>query len=238
MAAIRAQILPQRYLRNLGTVGWEGQLALLCASVGIVGCGGLGGWIAEGLARMGIGRLVLIDGDRFQEDNLNRQLGCTEATLGQPKVDALIERLAQVNSGTELVGYQSYLTRENAPILLAGVRVIVDAVDTLPARFLLQEIAAQQRVPLVHGAIAGYNGQVMVIYPGDPGLHALYGEHPPLERGIETQLGNPAATPMMIAAWQIQQVVKIVTGQEEGLLRGRLLLLDAAAGEIDEIPLS
>ena len=94
IAALQMSMLPERYRRNHGTVGWQGQIRLLQATVGIVGAGGLGGWIIEGLARMGVGRLIVIDGDVFEENNLNRQAGCTESTLGRPKAQVMAERVA------------------------------------------------------------------------------------------------------------------------------------------------
>jgi molybdopterin/thiamine biosynthesis adenylyltransferase len=232
--ALAQGIVPERYARNMGTVGIEGQMALLDATVAVVGCGGLGGWVAEALARMGVGRLILIDGDRFEGNNLNRQLGCTERTLGCLKAPCLAQRLAEVNGAVELQVHTAWLQADNAPELLRGSNVIVDALDTLPARLMLQDAAAALGVPLVHGAIAGFTGQVMTILPGDLGLRALYGPGPVRERGIETTLGNPAATPMAIAAWQAQEVVKLLThvGQP---LRQRLLFLDTESGDAREL---
>ncbi len=231
IAALEAGILPERYRRNFGTVGWEGQTRLLQATVGIVGAGGLGGWIIEGLARMGVGRLIVIDGDVFEENNLNRQAGCTESSLGRPKAQVLAERVGQVNLATSVTPHVTWLTAHNGRELLEGAQIVVDALDSLPARMTLQETARAMRVPLVHGAIAGYTGQVTIVFPDDPGLASIYGPGPYPEHGIETTLGNPTATPMMIAAWQIQQVVKYLIGSEEGLLRNRLLMLDAQAGD-------
>jgi molybdopterin/thiamine biosynthesis adenylyltransferase len=235
-AALQVHLAPERYRRNLGTVGWEGQVKLLEATVAVVGAGGLGGWIIEGLARMGVGRLIVVDSDCFEENNLNRQLGCTEADLGRPKAEVLAKRVAQVNGAVQVSAHHALLTAENATDLLAGAQVVVDALDTLPARYMLQDAAARLGAPMVHGAIAGFTGQVMTIRPGDAGLRALYGEAPPAERGVETTLGNPAATPMMISAWEIQEVVKLITGVGQPLYN-RLLLLDAENGEITEMQL-
>jgi molybdopterin/thiamine biosynthesis adenylyltransferase len=236
LAALRAHILPERYRRNLGTVGWEGQIRLACATVGVVGAGGLGGWVIEALARMGVGTLIIVDGDAFQENNLNRQLGCTEANLGRPKAECLAERVAQVNGAVRVCPHVAWLDEASAAELLKGSEVIVDALDTLPARLVLQEAAARLGVPLVHGAIGGYTGQVMTVFPGDAGLRALYGAGQLPERGVETRLGNPAATPMMVAAWEVQEVVKLLVKQGEPL-RGRVLLMDAEYGEVSEIKL-
>jgi molybdopterin/thiamine biosynthesis adenylyltransferase len=234
--ALKAHILPARYERSQGTVGWEGQVTLLESTVAIVGCGGLGGWIIEGLARMGVGHLILIDGDTFGENNLNRQALCTETNVGQLKTEAARERIARVNAATEVTVHPVMADEESMREMLAGADVVVDALDTLPTRLVLQKVAQSLGIPVVHGAIGGYVGQVMTVFPGDEGLYALYGRGDVPERGIEAQLGNPAATPMMVAAWQIQEVIKILLGVGEPL-RNRLLFMDAESGvaEILEI---
>ncbi|MCD6520837.1 MAG: HesA/MoeB/ThiF family protein [Anaerolineae bacterium] len=237
ITALKAQVAPERYRRNLGTIGFEGQVKLLESTVAVVGAGGLGGWVIEGLARMGVGHLILIDGDRFQENNLNRQLGCTEKTLGRLKVECLAERVRQVNGAVQVTSHPAWLTKENATALLQGAQVAVDALDTLPARLLLEEATKQLGIPLVHGSIGGYMGQVMTIFPEDPGLHGLYDAENLPERGIEVELGNPAATPMMISSWQIQEVVKLLTGKGQ-LLRRCILMMDAESGEITKVQLS
>lgn len=237
LLALQMQVLPERYQRNLGTVGWDGQAQLLQATVAVVGAGGLGGWVIETLARMGIGHLILIDGDRFEENNLNRQLGCTEDTIGEAKVTCLAERVAKINAAVEVTEKETWLDEDNAKDLIADAKVVVDALDTVPTRLILQEAAAALQIPLVHGAIAGYTGEITTIFPGDLGLEAIYGQQPSSERGIETELGNPSATPMMVSAWQAQEVVKILLEQGE-VLRHRMLLFDALAGDVTEIELA
>jgi len=234
--ALAAGLVPLRYQRNLGTVGAAGQARLLASTVAVAGCGGLGGWVIEGLARMGVGRLTLMDADCFDESNLNRQLGSLESTLGQPKAHVLAERVRAVNAAVTVTPHVGRLTTDNATHFLEGAEAVVDALDTIPDRLTLARAAASAGLPLVHGAVAGYTGQVMTILPGDPGLEALYGGDAPPERGLETTLGNPAATPMMVAAWQIQEVVKILVGSGE-LIRRRLLILDAECGQVAEIRL-
>jgi molybdopterin/thiamine biosynthesis adenylyltransferase len=230
VAALELGILPRRYVRNYGTVGLDGQLALLRSCVTVVGLGGLGGYIVEGLARMGVGRLVLVDGDVFLDHNLNRQVLSEEAYLGQAKATVASQRVYEINKAIETVAYAEYATSDNLPHILSGVDVVVDALDRLPTRLMLQDVAAQVGVPLVHGAIAGGMGQVMTILPGDEGLRALYGDGAVPEHGAEVELGTPPASPMMVAAWQVHETVKILTGKGE-LLRGLLLFLDAMSSE-------
>ena len=229
LRALRAHIIPGRYERSHGTVGWAGQIKLLESTVAVLGCGGLGGWIVEGLSRMGVGRLIVIDGDSFAENNLNRQVLCTEAGLGQLKTEAVRTRVAAVNSATELILHSLMADEEDMVRLLAEADVVVDALDSIPTRLVLQKVAQTSGIPMVHGAVAGYVGHVMTILPGDEGLHAIYGQADGPEKGAEVQVGNPAATPMMVAAWQIQEVVKVLLGAGD-LLRNRMLLMDAESG--------
>ena len=230
LAALEAGVAPGRYLRNLGAVGMEGQAKLLRATAAIVGQGGLGGYVTEALARMGIGRLVLIDGDVFEEHNLNRQLLSAEAKLGAGKVQAASRRVAEINGAVEVISHAVMLDRENLLPLLDGADVVVDALDRLPIRLILQDGARALGIPMVHGSIGGFLGQVMTIFPEDQGLYALYGDREELpEQGVEVRLGTPAATPMAVAAWEAQEVVKILSDRGE-LLRNRLLMLDMESG--------
>ena len=232
LTALEARVLPRRYLRSLGTVGWEGQIKLLRSTVAVVGLGGLGGNVVEGLARMGVGRLVVVDGDVFLDHNLNRQALSAEAGMGLLKAEAARARVGEINAAVEIVVHPECATEENAPRLLDGVEVVVDALDRLPTRLMLQEAAQEMGIPMVHGAIAGYVGQVMTIFPGDEGLRALFGEGIVPEQGIEVQLGCPAATPMMVAGWQVQEVLKILLGRGQ-LLRHKMLFMDAEAGTVE-----
>ncbi len=237
LAALGVGVVPWRYLRSLGTVGLEGQAKLLRATVAVVGLGGLGGYVTEALARMGVGRLILIDGDVFEEHNLNRQILSAEAKLGTDKIQAAQRRVAEINGAVEVIAHAVVLISENLPRLLEGADVVVDGLDRLPMRLVLQKGAQALGIPMVHGSIAGFLGQVMTILPGDPGLCSLYGEQDELpEQGLEVQLGTPAATPMAVAAWEAQEVVKILLDQGE-LLRHRLLVMDMESGTIEILQL-
>ncbi len=236
LAALDGCVLPRRYLRSLGTVGWDGQARLLRSTVAVVGLGGLGGYVVEALARMGVGVLILIEGDAFVDHNLNRQMLATEDNLGASKVEAARARVARINSAVRVVSHAIEATPENLSHLLETSDVVVDALDRLPTRLMLQEAAQKRGIPLVHGAIGGMMGQVMTIFPEDEGLYALYGRGEVPERGIEVEQGCPTATPMMVAAWQAQEVMKILVGIGEPL-RHRLLLMDAESGTADLIRL-
>lgn len=236
LAALHMHILPARYQRNLGTVGWDGQIRLLESTVAVVGAGGLGGWAIDGLARMGVGHLVVVDGDVFEESNLNRQALCWESSLGKGKAEAAKEHVGRVNRAVDVTAIHMWVDADNLPDVLRGAQVVVDALDKLPIRLVLQEACQQAGIPMVHGAIGGYIGQVTTIFPGDAGLRALYGAGEVPEQGAEVEWGNPAATPMMVSSWQIQEVVKIITGRGTPL-RGQLLFMDAESGTVDRFQL-
>jgi molybdopterin/thiamine biosynthesis adenylyltransferase len=229
--ALQRRILPRRYLRNFGTLGWEGQIALLKSTAAVIGLGGLGGNVVEGLARAGIGCLVVVDGDVFTDHNLNRQLLSEEARLGGAKTEAARARVEAINGAVEVITCPEMAGAQRLADILRGVDVVVDALDRLPTRLILQDAASRAGIPLVHGAIAGWTGQVMTVLPGDLGLRALYGEEVPAQ-GAEVELGCPAATPMMVAAWQVQEVVKLLTGQGK-ILRHQLLFIDAEMASVD-----
>ena len=229
--------IAERYERNLGTIGAEGQAKLAGASVAVIGAGGLGGHVVELLARMGIGTLRVIDGDTFAAHNLNRQLLATEHNLGQNKAVAAAVRVAMVNSAVTVDVVPDMLTEDNARRLLNGMDVIVDCLDNFSARMIAGGAARELSVPLVHAAIAGFTGQVTTIYPGDRSLEIIYKSSSESDRGIETVLGNPAATPALAAALQVQEVVKLITGLGVPL-RKRLLYFDTEYNLFDVFDLA
>jgi molybdopterin/thiamine biosynthesis adenylyltransferase len=217
--------IPPRYQRNIGTIGLEGQKKLLNARVAIVGAGGLGGFVIESLARYGVGCLKIIDGDEFAAHNLNRQLLATESNLGVNKAIAAAKRVLDINSDVYAVPINKMLTAKNAPELLTGMDVVVDALDSINSRLVLAQAAKKLNLPLVHGAIAGFTGQVTAILPNGTGLEKLYQDASIADKGIELTLGTPATTPALAANFEAQEVIKILTGVGE-ILAGKLLYFD------------
>jgi molybdopterin/thiamine biosynthesis adenylyltransferase len=238
ITALKQGIIPSRYLRNMGTIGLDGQIKLLQSAVAVVGAGGLGSTVIELLARQGIGQLIIIDNDRFTEQNLNRQIMSTEGNLGKYKAIAAAKRVKDINSATTVTVFRERLTRENAQELLGDARVAVDGLDNLPSRLVVEQACRRLAIPYVYASIAGFSGQLMTIFPGDVGLSSLYGSFSDTvpEQGIETRIGNPPATVVMIAALQVQEVVKIIAGVGTPI-RNQILLVDAREFAIDRIEL-
>lgn len=236
-AALAAGVIPERYARNARLLAPSQQATLLAAHVAVVGLGGLGGTVVEILARLGVGRLTLIDGDRFDESNLNRQLLCTTRSLGDAKAETAARRVAEVNPAVAVHAVAAELTPANAPDLLAGAGVAVDCLDNLPARFALAAGARRRGIPMVSAAVGGASGQVTVIVPSGPGLESVYG--PPAEaprQGAEASLGTLPQTASAVAAIQCSEVLKLLLETGEAL-RGRLLLLDLMDNRFDVVEL-
>lgn len=223
-AALTLGILPARYQRNQQLITPAQQLGLFCSQVAIVGCGGLGGYVIEGLARLGIGSLTIIDPDVFVEHNLNRQLFATIDVLGKPKVKIAALRLSQINPAITVKAHQSSFSRQTGPLLIQGMDIVVDALDSIPSRLELAEVCSQLNIPLVHGSIAGWYGQVALQVPKGEIVKKVYGSSA-IKAGIETELGSPSFTPTVIAGLQVAEVCKYLLKKEKSL-ENRLLLIN------------
>lgn len=206
--------LDGRYARNRKTLSDEDQLKLSASCVAIVGCGGLGGYIAEELARIGVGRLVLIDGDRLEVSNLNRQIMATELNMGQWKVAAAQERLGNVNSEVSVEAVRGWFEEEKGLELFRNVDIVFDALDSLPTRVALEKVCHQMDLPLVFASIAGWFGQIGVSLPGDFSVLRIYGKG---EQGVESTWGNPAFTPAVLASLSVAEGVKLLVGRMPSL---------------------
>jgi molybdopterin/thiamine biosynthesis adenylyltransferase len=234
LSALANDIIPDRYIRNMRTFSIKDQAALLQARVCIVGLGGLGGTVVEILARVGIGALTLIDGDTFEDSNLNRQFLATQSKIGTSKVQAAQERVAAINTSIVTDGYHQFLDKASVTALIRQADVIVDCLDNLKTRFFLEEAAKRQKTPLVSAAIGGTSGQVTAIFPQDRGLALIYGKPEELpDKGAEAQLGCLPQVVALVAALQCAQVVKICLGQTGGILQNKLLVTDIGDNTFD-----
>ena len=209
--ALELGLLPARYQRNQKTLSTAHQLRLFQSRVAIIGCGGLGGYIVEELSRLGVGHLVVVDPDVFEEHNLNRQLFSSTKTLGLPKVEAAEKRISQINPAVTVTTSKVAFNSSNAGQILQGAQVAVDALDSIKTRLQLSGACKQLEIPLIHGAISGWYGQVAVQYPGEDVLEKIYGGAT-ADKGIEVQMGNPAFTPAVIASLQVAEVCKTILG--------------------------
>jgi molybdopterin/thiamine biosynthesis adenylyltransferase len=202
---------PKRYKANAGTLGSEGQKRLLQSKVLVAGLGGLGGHVVEQLVRCGVGELVGVDPDNFDETNLNRQLYSDINSIGLSKTEAARKRIAKINDAVEFYP----LTRKLEDLegnTYDGVDLIFDCLDSIPSRLHLQEMGERLSIPLVHGAIGGWFGQVAIVWPGSKLLSNVYGTK---REGIEKTLGNPPFTPAFIATLMVSEGIKLLLGKKK-----------------------
>ena len=235
--ALRQDIIPYRYIRNQRIISTKDQLKLAESHVAIVGAGGLGGNVIMLLARTGIGHLRVIDGDKFDETNLNRQALCMKGNLGRPKAQEASALVNQINPGVKVTPYVGKVTAENAEEMLRGAHVIVDALDNVPDRFVIAAAAKRLSIPMVHAGIAGFEGQLMTIYPEDPGLELIFGDSEKWKSSKitpEAMLGVPAVTASLLATLQAMEVLKILLGKGKPV-RNKILRPDLETGELHEI---
>jgi molybdopterin/thiamine biosynthesis adenylyltransferase len=231
--ALAHDLLPARYQRNRAMLSIQQQLLLLQSKVAVFGCGGLGGYIIEELARLGVGRITVVDPDVFEEHNLNRQLLCTQELLGKKKVAAAVHRVNAINPAVRLQPFDVAFGQNNSTELLKDLTVAADGLDSIPVRLELAKACNNQNIPLVHGAIAGWSGHVAVQYPGENILQHLYAGIK-TGHGVEKRLGNPSFTPAVIASLEVAEIVKILLGMEP-LLPRRYLAVDLYHMEFTEL---
>ncbi|MBI4260248.1 MAG: molybdopterin-synthase adenylyltransferase MoeB [Actinobacteria bacterium] len=220
-----------RYARHiiLPMIGGKGQRRLLDSSVLCIGAGGLGSPVAMYLAAAGVGKLGIVDFDRVDLTNLQRQILHTTADVGRPKVESAVDRLSALNPGIEIVGHDTVLTSANAMDLLGGYDVIVDGSDNFPVRYLANDATQMLGKPLVHGSIYQFDGQATVFMPGPetPCYRCLF-PHPPPPGTVPScaEGGVFGVLPGIVGSIQATEAIKVITGIGNPLV-GRLLIFDA-----------
>lgn len=206
-----------RHSRNHPAISEAQQEKLKNSHVLVLGCGGLGGNIIENLVRLGAGHITAVDGDIFDESNLNRQILAIGETLGMNKALAAKKRARSIDPGIDFRAVEEFFTEANGHALLEGVDLVMDALDSIPARLLLEKLCAEKGVSIVHGAVQGWMAQVAVVRPGSGLLTRLY----------EGKGGGDksclAFTPAFCAALQCAEAVKLLCGHEA---ESSLLLAD------------
>ncbi len=221
----------ERYDRQImiGEIGQEGQGKLKRSRVVIAGAGGLGSPIAIYLTAAGIGMVRLIDHDRVALSNLNRQILYWEEDIGREKVDSARAKLKNLNRVVEIEAIAKTITEGNVSQLVDGCDAIVDAMDNLPTRYLLNRCAIKKNIPFFHGAVNGFEGRVMTIIPGETAcLRCMY--HGPVPEEKFPVIG---VTPAVIGSIQAAEVIKYLIGIGK-LLTNRLLIYDGLKATFNE----
>ncbi len=231
----------QRYSRHLliPEVGETGQMKLLDSRVLLIGAGGLGSPAALYLAAAGVGKIGIVDDDRVDESNLQRQIAHSTETLGDWKAESAKRTIEALNPDVEVIPYLERLTSENVERILAdGWDVIVDGADNFPTRYLVNDAAVWHDIPLVHGSIYRFEGQVTVFKPHEgPCYRCLFPTPPPPELAPSCAEGGVLGVlPGIVGSLQASEALKLCLGIGESLA-GRLLLFDALETEFSEVTL-
>lgn len=216
-------ITPLRYKRNQTTISPSSQLKLLNSHVAIIGCGGLGGHIAEILTRIGIGELSLFDFDIFEEHNLNRQNFSNIESLGREKATVVKEEIEKINPALHVNTFLEKFNPKKDFALIKNVDIVVDALDNPQTKLDLAQICKENSLDFVHGAIAGMNGQFSTCST----LENLYRDG---SIGIEKSIGNPSFSVTFAASIQSAEVVKTLLNLGENL-EGKILITNLLENE-------
>ena len=232
----------ERYSRHLlmPEIGETGQQKLLDSKVLLIGAGGLGSPAAYYLAAAGVGRLGIVDHDRVDRSNLQRQILHTEDRIGQSKVASARESLSALNPSIEISGHEVRLDSSNIEGIFKGYDLVVDGSDNFPTRYLVNDACLHLGIPNVHGAVYRFEGQVTVFYPGygkraGPCYRCLYPEPPPPEMAPScAEAGVLGILPGVIGMLQAVEAIKLLLGIGDPLV-GRMLAYDALRSEFREL---
>lgn len=246
---LSCHVWPERFKRNYGLFDADAMRRLLMARVFLAGCGGLGGHAASLLVRLGVGALVLCDPDSFEESNLNRQAFCTESTLGRPKAQVAARAVQDMAGHVDVAAHVLAVNADNLPGLLHGTDVVLDCLDNITDKILLEEAALRAGVPFVHGGVLRHEGFVFRHVPGGaqaqgaqgtdtqataaPGLRRLYPQG-------QSRREQEAARAAGVSVLSVAGTASLMVGQCLAILLGRatpgcgrLYHLDAALPELE-----
>ena len=218
-----------RYERQIIIPGWgeQGQQRLKESKVVVAGAGGLGSAVLSYLAVAGVGRIRIIDGDTVELSNLNRQILHSEKDIGRKKVDSARDKLQSLNPHIEIEAIGEVITEDNV-FEMIGDYPIVDALDNLPTRYLLNRVAVQRKLLLFHGAVYGFEGKATTVFPGKtPCIKCLYKDV------IPGKIPVVGVIPAVIGCIQATEVIKYIVGIGE-LLINRLLIYDGLGQKFSE----
>jgi adenylyltransferase/sulfurtransferase len=220
----------RRYSRQLAVLGPGGQEKLREETVLIAGIGGLGTVIAMYLAAAGVGTLRIVDHDRVDSSNLNRQILHWTKDVGVSKIVSAAEKLSALNPHVRVEPDGRTISDETVDAILGDAGIIVDAMDNFPTRYVLNRAAHRRGLPFMHGAVRGLCGQATTIIPGQTAcLRCIFPDGPPAET-----FPIVGATCGMIGSLQAMEVIKHISGTGS-LLANRLLFWDGVRGEMDTI---
>ena len=222
--------MQERYSRNIPAIT-ESECALLRSKhVAVIGCGGLGGYIVEYLCRLGLGSVTVVDGDAFDESNLNRQLLSDSGRIGERKAVCAAERIRLIDPEIKVRAFDCLFDEDNALEIISGCDAVLDALDNVPSRKILSQACNQAGVPYIFGAIGGWMAQAGISMPGDMLIEKLYPNNwQPEDKSVLS------FTPALCASMQVSLCTQLLTGRP--VEKGKLFCFDLLSMEFEAVPM-
>jgi len=231
----------ERYSRHiiLKEIGGEGQKKILNAKVVIIGAGGLGSPTAYYLAAAGVGKIGIVDSDKADLSNLQRQILHFTKDVGRLKTESAQEKLTAINPDCEVVPHTIRINAKNVLDIIGEYDVVINGSDTFPTRYLINDACIISKTPLFEGAVIGFSGQVMTILPYESACYRCLYEEPPPPGLVPScqEAGVMGATPGVIGLIQATEVVKWILGRGK-LLTNRVLIYSGLDMEFNELPVA
>ncbi|HEY7733317.1 MAG TPA: ThiF family adenylyltransferase [Nitrososphaera sp.] len=227
----------QRYSRQvmLEEIGFEGMEKIRSAKVCVVGAGGIGNPVITQLVAMGIGSLRIVDRDVIEVTNLHRQHLYTDDDIGRVKVEAAAERLRKLNPGVQIEAVPTSVTKFTAESIVKGFDVVVDALDSVDARYALNDACIKNDIPLIYAGAIGVTGSVSTILPNKSAcLRCMFPELNEEEMPACSTEGVHPSILYLVAGIQVSEVVKIIKGEEPSLVN-KLLYIDLGQLSFDKV---
>lgn len=212
--------MDERFIRNIPAISEDEQELIMSKRVLVAGCGGLGGYISEYLVRLGISHITVLDCDRFEQSNVNRQLLADSATFGKSKAETAKARILSINPHADAVSVTERLSAENAEQIISGHDLVIDALDSVESRLVLENACAELGITMIHGAVSGWTFEAAVVPPGSGILRKLYGAG--TDPGSSTVL---SFVPPCCAAVQVSETLLYLCGRPSGL-RGSVMFFN------------
>ena len=189
--------------------------------IAVIGCGSLGSYVLEMIARCGAGEIVIVDDDVYDAENIKRQSISGQKSLGKYKVNEDVLWIKQINPFIYVKGIIDRLDKDNANDILKDLDIVIDCVDNVETKFILQNSCEQLNIPLIHGSADGWKGQISTIMPGDKTLNKIYSKMEMRSHVIK----KASFMPSVVASYQVAECVKVLLNKGK-VLRNRIMYID------------
>lgn len=225
----------ERYSRQtlLKEIGEEGQRKISAARAVVIGCGALGTHAASLLARAGVGRVLIVDRDRVELSNLQRQTLFSEQDIGEPKASTAERLLRQVNSEIEITSTMTDVRADNVENLVDGATVVVDGTDNMETRFAVNDACVKLGIPWVYGGAVGTSGMIFPVVPTGPCLRCIFPTLPPAgQLPTCNTVGIVNSLPSVVASLEVTEALKVMLGEDA---TPELMTIDVWHGDLQKI---